>query len=313
MPTQHEIREQVTQRIISALEKDLLPWRRMWKGGNGGQHFNALTGKPYRGVNVLLLSIAAMEHGLQSDAWATFNQWKQMGCFIKRRPDDVLPGQWGTTLAVYIPITKKVEDPDNEDEDEEETFWMLRKFAVFNADQVLGAAAEQLQVVEQPDAAPSPEPDFEPAETTHPSDRSRDPLRRQQGLLQRGWRFHLPAAQGQLHRRWLLRDRPARTGPLERVPCWLGPGEEHLRTGGADCRNGFLLPHHRTGHPQHRSHRKPRRLRQELAPGNERRPQLHLQGQQASVEGVRLPVWVSCNRVRRRSRITIFLYTRMMQ
>ena len=162
MSKQTEIREQVTQRIIAALEKDLLPWRQMWSGHTGGQPFNALTGKTYRGVNVLLLSIAAMEHGLQSPAWATFNQWKQMDCFIRRRPNDVQPGQWGTTIAVYIPITKKVEDPD-EDEDEEETFWMLKKFVVFNADQVNGAAAEQFCVVEQ-DTAQTPEPDYEPAE-----------------------------------------------------------------------------------------------------------------------------------------------------
>ena len=76
-----------------------------------------------------------------------------MGCFIKRRPDDVLPGQWGTTLAVYIPITKKVEDPEK-DEEEEETFWMLKKFVVFNARPGQGLAAERFQAVEQPDTTP---------------------------------------------------------------------------------------------------------------------------------------------------------------
>ena len=66
-------------------------------------------------------------------------------------------------MAVYIPITKKAEDPE-EDEDEEETFWILKKFTVFNADQVSGAAAEQFQVVEQPDTDRHSEPDYEPAE-----------------------------------------------------------------------------------------------------------------------------------------------------
>ena len=60
MSKQSEIREQVTAKIVAALEHDLLPWRRMWSSGSGGQHFNALTGRAYRGVNVLLLSITAM-------------------------------------------------------------------------------------------------------------------------------------------------------------------------------------------------------------------------------------------------------------
>jgi antirestriction protein ArdC len=165
MSKQSEIREHVTQRIVAALEHDLLPWRQMWSGGNGGQHFNASTGKAYRGVNVLLLSITAMEYGFQSTAWATFNQWKQLGCRVNRRPDDVLPGQWGATICVYIPVTKKVEEPkDVEDEEEEETFWILKKFTVFNADQVSGATAEQFQSVVQPDTDQLSDPDFEPAE-----------------------------------------------------------------------------------------------------------------------------------------------------
>ncbi len=164
MSKQSEIREQVTAKIIAALEKDLLPWRQMWTGNNSGSHCNALTGKPYRGVNILLLGLHAAEHGFHSNAWGTFNQWKQLGCRVNRRPDDVLPGQWGATLAVYIPITQKAEDPE-EDEDEEETFWILKKFTVFNANQVSGAAAEQFQAVGQPDTDRHAEPDYEPAET----------------------------------------------------------------------------------------------------------------------------------------------------
>jgi antirestriction protein ArdC len=165
MSKQSEIREQVTQKIIAALEQDLLPWRQMWSGGNSGQHHNALTGKPYRGVNILLLGLHAAEHGFSSTTWATFNQWQQLGCRINRRPDDVEAGQWGATIAVYIPVTKKVEEPkDDDEEDEEETYWLLKKFVVFNADQVSGAAAEQFQSSVQPETDQHSEPDYEPAE-----------------------------------------------------------------------------------------------------------------------------------------------------
>ena len=43
------------------------------------------------------------------------------------------------------PLRKKAEDPE-EDEDEEETFWILKKFTVFNAIRSSGAAAEQFQI-----------------------------------------------------------------------------------------------------------------------------------------------------------------------
>lgn len=111
-------------------------------------------------MNPLLLQLHAAMFGFTSNWWATFNQWKQMGCSVNRRPDHVEAGQWGCPLAVYIPVTKKAEEPDD-DEDEEETFWILKKFVVFNADQVNGANAEQFQFVE---TAGDVHPDYEPAE-----------------------------------------------------------------------------------------------------------------------------------------------------
>jgi antirestriction protein ArdC len=160
MSNQKAIREEITAKIIAALEKDLLPWRRMWSSNNAGQHSNALTKKAYRGVNPLLLEMHAQEHGFQSKWWGTYRQWQQLGCNVARRPEHVQPGQWGVNVAVYIPITKKVEDPKDEDEEEaEEKFWVLKKFTLFNANQVVGA--EQYQAVELPETTV---PDYEPAE-----------------------------------------------------------------------------------------------------------------------------------------------------
>ena len=161
MSNPRQIREETTKKIIAALEKDLLPWRKPWASNNAGQHSNAHTKKSYRGVNPLLLQIHAALFGFASTWWATFNQWKAMGYSVNRRPDHVEAGQWGATLAVYIPVTKKAEEPVDDDEDEAETFWILKKFTVFNADQVSGANAEKFQFVE---TAGDVHPDYEPAE-----------------------------------------------------------------------------------------------------------------------------------------------------
>ena len=166
MPNARQIREEITAKIVAALEKDLRPWRRMWTTNIPGQHSNAITGKPYRGVNPLLLQLHALDHGFQSNWWATFNQWKQLGCYINRRPDDVQPGQWGATLAVYIPIKSKQDEGDaKDDEEDEDVFWILKKFTVFNADQVSGRAAAKFQAVGLPETNPTATPtDYEPAE-----------------------------------------------------------------------------------------------------------------------------------------------------
>ena len=79
---------------------------------------------------------------------------------------------------------KKVEEPKEEDEDEEETFWILKKFTVFNANQVSGAAAEQFQSVEQPDTDRHSEPDYEPAEELIQATGADIRHRRRQSFLQ---------------------------------------------------------------------------------------------------------------------------------
>src|SRR5208337_2451749 len=59
MPTQSQIRDEVTQKIIAALESNLLPWRRPWNGGSAqpGRHSNVATKRAYAGLNPMLLEI----------------------------------------------------------------------------------------------------------------------------------------------------------------------------------------------------------------------------------------------------------------
>jgi antirestriction protein ArdC len=143
MATQNELREQITQRIIDALSSGSLPpWRRPWRAGtNTGSPVNVVSGKPYRGVNPMLLRLSADRHRLASKFWGTFRQWQQVGGRVKRRPSDVPEGQWGTHIVVWLPLTKsETEEHGNE---EEKTFFFMKSFVVFNADQVDGV--EHLQ------------------------------------------------------------------------------------------------------------------------------------------------------------------------
>jgi antirestriction protein ArdC len=68
MASQTQIREQITNQIIAALESgDVPPWRRPWRlGPNAGGHANVASRWSYRGLNPILLDLASQTHGFSS-------------------------------------------------------------------------------------------------------------------------------------------------------------------------------------------------------------------------------------------------------
>ena len=157
MPSQKQIREEITHRIVAAIEQGVLPWRRPWRvSPNAGRPANVISRNTYNGVNPLLLEIAAMEKGFSSKWWGTFRQWSELGCQVQRRPDSVEPGNWGTKIVFASKVKKEAEDPDTEPQE----FFLLKTYTVFNGDQVEGA--ERFQVTEEP--AVLDEISFAPAE-----------------------------------------------------------------------------------------------------------------------------------------------------
>lgn len=138
MASQTELRQDITNRIIEALKSgNLPPWRQPWSSHiNAGSPTNVVSNKRYSGVNPLLLRIAASRHGLKSKYWATFNQWKDLGGKVLRRPDHVPPGEWGTSIVFFKPINKT--EIDDTGEEKEIRFGILKTYSVFNVDQVEG-------------------------------------------------------------------------------------------------------------------------------------------------------------------------------
>lgn len=61
----------ITDRIIEMLDKGTVPWRKPWAGGAGFPE-NMVSGKEYRGVNVLILGSL----GYGSNQFLTFKQAK---------------------------------------------------------------------------------------------------------------------------------------------------------------------------------------------------------------------------------------------
>ncbi len=100
----------VTDKIVAALEKGTPPWRKPWRTAAGG-HFtsmsglpaNAVTGRNYSGINVLLLWIDAVEKGFTSHCWLTFKQALDVGGNVRK-------GEKSTLVTLFKPFEKKETD-----------------------------------------------------------------------------------------------------------------------------------------------------------------------------------------------------------
>jgi antirestriction protein ArdC len=161
MPSQSELRSNITSQIVAALEQGTIPWRRPWrKSPNSGRPANCLSRRAYSGINPLLLELHAHKHGFQSRWWGTYQQWERWGCQVKRRPEGVDPGGWGCKIVFYKPITKTMKNDEAGDEDKRE-FFVMRTFSVFNAEQVTGPIIDRFLVPEQ-ESESNVFPDFRP-------------------------------------------------------------------------------------------------------------------------------------------------------
>lgn len=119
----NKVYEIVTEKIIEALDGGIVPWSRPWNLTGGHQN---LKGRKYRGVNPLLLEVAAEVKGYTDPYWGTFNQVKGYGGKVKK-------GEKGTLITFW-----KVYDKVNAETGEEEKRFILRYFNVFNVAQTEG-------------------------------------------------------------------------------------------------------------------------------------------------------------------------------
>ncbi|EAO5527002.1 DUF1738 domain-containing protein [Salmonella enterica subsp. enterica serovar Monophasic] len=134
----------VTDRIVAALEQGTAPWRRPWQSAGqvctGGLPSNALTGRCYSGVNVLLLWMAAVDGGYASNLWLTYRQAQEAGGQVRK-------GETGSLAVIYKDWTKPAEDEhgnrlyDTDGNPLKETVPMLRQLNLFNVAQCDGLPA----------------------------------------------------------------------------------------------------------------------------------------------------------------------------
>lgn len=142
--TGFDIHAEITNRIVEAIEKGAGTFQMPWHvEASTRAPSNALTKRAYRGVNVLSLWITAQAFGYQSAEWATFKQWQEQGCSVRK-------GERGTPIVFYKSLSIEGEASDGS-EDSERKIPFARASWVFNAAQVEGAEMPPAVI---PEAAP---------------------------------------------------------------------------------------------------------------------------------------------------------------
>jgi antirestriction protein ArdC len=126
--------QEVTDRIIAALEAGTPPWRRPWdpdKTGGPAMPRNASTGQRYRGINVLTLGMSALAFSSADPRWATYKQAEDRGWQVRK-------GERGTTGYFFKRLEVRDDSKPEGDEDAVKRIPLLRAFSLFHASQIEG-------------------------------------------------------------------------------------------------------------------------------------------------------------------------------
>ena len=146
-----DIAASITATILAKLEAGTKPWVQPWRGAPVSRPLRHC-GSAYRGINTLMLWMAAQAGGYASPYWMTYRQAELLNGQVRK-------GEKASHAVLYKTIpARDVRDGDgsiDNDNDDTRTRRLLRGFAVFNADQIDGLPARYYPMAE--DSAPMPE------------------------------------------------------------------------------------------------------------------------------------------------------------
>lgn len=126
----------ITDRIIAQMEKGIIPWRKPWVDREPPK--NLITGKPYRGMNTLLLGSA----GYKRNLFLSFKQAKELGATV-RKGEKSLPVVYWKMIEQEDPVTK-----------EKKRRGFIRYYNVFNVEQCEGIPEHRIPVAEEREHTP---------------------------------------------------------------------------------------------------------------------------------------------------------------
>ena len=140
MPSKHRPRvprasiyATVTERILEEMKNGLVPWAKPWKSGAGpgsvAMPENAVSARPYSGINILIFWGRAMKAGYAVSRWLTYRQAVELGGHVRK-------GERGSTIVYakrFVPTAERVRA--QAEGDEPTSIAMLKPYTVFNVQQ----------------------------------------------------------------------------------------------------------------------------------------------------------------------------------
>ncbi|WP_441255676.1 zincin-like metallopeptidase domain-containing protein [Tardiphaga sp. 285_C5_N1_2] len=137
-----DIHTEITATLIAQIEtspgEPALPWRQ--PNLSTDLPTNALTERPYSGINIISLWAAAIDKGFNTSIWANYRQWAELGCQVRS-------GERSSSVIFF----KEFETaPDPSDQADTGKRRVARTSNVFNAEQVDGFALPELPVLMGP-------------------------------------------------------------------------------------------------------------------------------------------------------------------
>lgn len=128
-----DIHEEITNRIITAIEQGVgkfkLPWYR--PAAAMQRPTNIQSKKAYRGINVVTLWVEAQLKGYEVPVWGTYKQFQEAGFQIRK-------GEKASLVVFYKEITFECNAPESSADDITGTAWLARGYHVFNVAQCDG-------------------------------------------------------------------------------------------------------------------------------------------------------------------------------
>jgi antirestriction protein ArdC len=122
--------QEVTDKIIAALESGTKPWQQPWRNGSPGMPVNAASGRHYHGINVLLLAMTSFALG-GDPRFCSYKQAADRGWQVRK-------GERGTTIFFFKRMLVEDRNAAPDAEDRTKAIPMLRAYTVFNGAQIDG-------------------------------------------------------------------------------------------------------------------------------------------------------------------------------
>lgn len=142
MKAKKDIYSEVSNKIIAAMEKGNIPWLKPWtshgsKAGNILMPHNAMTGKQYNGINLMLLWAENTIYPTQQ--YVTYKQAKELGGNVRR-------GESGSMIVYWNFYDKK-----DAETGEVKQIPFLKSFTVFNVAQCENLNADKFGGLQESD------------------------------------------------------------------------------------------------------------------------------------------------------------------